>query len=315
LVREAQAIPGVREVGLTDWVPLSGDRGDGAIEVEEASPLPANHPVTSVSASYFRALGIPLVRGRTFGAQDPLQGSKEVLVSRAFAERYWPAGSPLGKRVRLLGGEWHTIVGEVADAHYDALDRPASAIVYFPIVDPGTPSLVVRTDAAEGETLSAIRGIVRALDPTIPTYDEGTLHQLVNDSSARARALAVLLAIASVVTALLAAVGLYGIVAYAVSIRRRELGIRMALGARPRDVRRMVSLAGLRLAGIGIAIGMAGTLSTSQLLRGLLYGVSPTDLVTLSATPVAVLVVACAATWIPACHAAALHPIEALRSQ
>ena len=239
----------------------------------------------------------------------------EVIVTRAFAERYWPGASPLGERVRPIGGEWHTVVGEVGDVHYDALDRPASEMVYFPIAEPAGLSLVVRTDAPEGEALSAIRGIVRRLDAAVPTYDEGPLRQFVDNSSARTRALVVLLAMASVVTSLLAAVGLYGIMAYAVSVRRRELGIRMALGARPRDVSRLVSLAGIRLAGVGIAIGTASTLLTSQLLRGLLYGVSPTDLVTLSVTPVAVFVVAFVATWIPARQAAAFHPSEALRSQ
>ena len=314
LVREAKTIPGVRDVGLTSWVPLSGDHRDMAIEVE-ANPSQVNHAVATVDASYFRALRIPLLRGRTFGAQDAARPSDDVIVTRAFAERYWPGKSPLDKHVRPLGGEWHTVVGEVGDVHYDALDRPAREMVYFPIVEPGGLSLVVRTDSREGEALSAIRGIVRALDSAVPTYDEGSLRQLVDNSSARARALVVLLAIASVVTSLLAAVGLYGIMAYAVSIRRRELGIRMALGARPRDVSQMVSLAGLRLAGVGIAIGIASTLLTSRLLRGVLYGVSPTDLVTLSVTPVAVLVVAFVATWIPARQAAALHPSEALRSQ
>ena len=314
LVREAKAIPGVREVGLTSWVPLSGSQTDMAVEVE-ANPWPANHAEATVDASYFRALRIPLLRGRTFGAQHAAGPSDEVVVARAFAERYWPGTSPLGKRVRPLGGRWHTIVGEVGDVHYDALDRPAREMVYFPIVEPGGLSLVVRTDAREGETLSAIRGIVRAQDPAIPTYNEGSLRQLVDHSSARARALVVLLAIASAVTSLLAAVGLYGIMAYAVSIRRRELGIRMAVGARPRDVSRMVSRAGLRLAGVGIAIGTASALLTSQLMRGVLYGVSPTDPVTLSVTPVAVFVVAFVATWIPGRQAAAIHPSEALRSQ
>jgi putative ABC transport system permease protein len=313
LVREAKAVPGVRDVGLTNWVPLSGDDRSMALEVE-AYPSPANHAAATVDGSYFKTLRIPLRRGRTFGAQSA-QPLDEVIVAPAFAERYWPGTSPLGKRVRPVGGRWHTIVGEVGDVHYDALDRPASDMVYFPMVVPGTPSLVVRTDAPEAETLSAIRGIVRALDSGVPTYGEGSLRRLVDNSSARARALAVLLALASVVTSLLAAVGLYGIMAYTVSIRRRELGIRMALGARPRDVSRLVSLVGLRLAGVGIGIGIGAALLTSQLLRGVLYGVSPTDLVTLSVTPVAVFLVALVATWIPARQAAAVHPGEALRSQ
>jgi predicted permease len=314
LVREVRAIPGVREVGLTDWVPLSGDQEEMAIEVE-AHDTPANHAAASVDASYFRALRIPLLRGRAFGAQNLAHPSDEIMVARAFAERYWPGASPLGKRVRPVDGRWHTVVGEVGDVHYDALDRPAREMVYFPIVIPGTPSLVVRTDVGEAETLSAVRRIVRTLDSALPTFDEGSLRRLVDNSSARARALVVLLAIASAVTSLLAAVGLYGIMAYAVSIRRRELGIRMVLGAGPRDLSRMVSFDGLRLAIVGIAIGLSSTLLTSPLLRGLLYGVSPTDLVTLIVTPAGVFVIALVATWIPAHQAAALQPSEALRSQ
>jgi hypothetical protein len=249
----------------------------------------------------------------------------EAIVSHAFAERYWPGTSPLGMRVRPRGGRWYTVVGEVGDVRYDGLEEPPSETVYFPILvagpqgsDASLPpalSLVVRTDAGEGETLGAIRRIVAALDPTIPTYDEGPLRQVVHDASARARALALLLATASVVTLLLGAVGLYGVMAYGVSVRRRELGIRMALGARPADISRMVSLHGLRLAGAGIVIGTACALAASQLLRGLLHGVSPTDPVTLSATPAALLAVAFIASWIPASRAAAVQPAEALQSQ
>ncbi|MES1242619.1 MAG: ABC transporter permease, partial [Acidobacteriota bacterium] len=329
LLREARAIPGARDVALTDWVPLGGDRHDMAIDVEgDLSPASAGgteHAVAHVDGPYFQALRIPLLRGRTFGVQDAAHPVDEAIVSHAFAGRYWPGASPLGKRVRLLGDRWYTVVGEVGDVRYDGLEEPPSETVYFPIVVAGSQeasaslppalSLVIRTDAGEGETLSAIRRIVAALDPGIPTYDESSLSQLVHDASARTRALAVLLAIASVVTLLLGAVGLYGVMAYSVSIRRRELGIRMALGARPVDISRMISLHGLRLAGVGIVIGTACALATSQLLRGLLYGVSPTDLVTLSATPAALLVVAFIASWIPAHRAAAVHPAETLQSQ
>lgn len=326
--RQAEAIPGALDVALTDWVPLSGDRHDMAIEVEgdpsQANAGGAEHPVARVDGHYFQTLRIPLLRGQTFGPQDATRPSDEAMVSHAFAERYWPGASPLGKRVRLLGGRWYTIVGEVGDVHYDRLEEPANAIVYLPLVLaqqgaeaslPGPLSLVVRTDAREGETLSAIRGIVRALDPAIPTYNEGSLHELVRDVSARARALVVLLAIAGIMTSLLGAVGLYSIMAYSVSIRRRELGIRMALGAQPADVSRMVSLDGLRLAGIGIVIGTACTLATSRWVRGLLYGVSPVDPVALTVTAMALIAVAFVASWIPARRAAAVHPAESLQSQ
>jgi predicted permease len=330
MVREARAIPGARDVALTDRVPLSSDRHDMAIDVE-GDPSRAivggtEHRVARVDGRFFQALHVPLLRGRTFGVQDAARPVDEAIVSHAFAERYWPGTSPLGRRVRPSGGRWYTVVGEVGDVRHEGLEEPPGETVYFPIVVagpqdagaglPAALSLVVRTDADEGETLSAIRRIVAALDPTIPTYDEGSLRQLVHDASARARALAALIATAGVATLLLGAVGLYGIMAYGVSIRRRELGIRMALGARPADIRRMVSLHGLRLAGVGIVIGTACALAASQLLRGLLYGVSPTDLVTLSAAPAALLVVAFVASWIPAHRAAAaVHPGEALRSR
>lgn len=327
MVREAQAIPGARDVALTDWVPLSGDRHDMAIDVEDdlsaANAGGTEHSVAHVDGPYFQALRIPLLHGRTFGAQDATRPVDEAIVSRAFAERYWPGASPIGKRVRPDGGRWYTIVGEVGDVRYDGLAEPPSETVYFPIVTgrqgssaalPPALSLVVRTDAGEGETLSAIHRIVASLDPTIPTFDEGSLRQLVHDASARTRALVVLLAVGSIVTLLLGAVGLYGVMAYSVSVRRRELGIRIALGARPAEISRMVSLDGLRLAGVGIVIGTACAVAVSQVLRGLLYGVSTTDLVTLSATPAALLVVAFVASWIPAHRAAAVHPAEALRS-
>lgn len=323
MVREARAIPGARDVALTNWVPLSGDRHDMAIDVEDHASQGTEHAVAHVDGQYFQALRIPLFRGRTFGVQDADRPMDEAIVSHAFAQRYWPGASPLGKRVRPLGGPWYTVVGEVGDVRHDGLEKPPGETVYFPIVVagesgaslPAALSLVVRTEAGEAETLSAIRRIVAALDPGIPTYDEGSLRQLVHDASARARALAVLLAIASAMTLFLGAVGLYGVMAYSVSIRRRELGIRMALGARPADIRRMVSLHGLRLAGVGILIGTACALATSRLLRGLLYGVSPTDLVTLSATPAALLAVAFIASWIPAHRAAAVQPAEVLQSQ
>lgn len=329
LERHAQAIPGARDVALTDRVPFGGDHQSMALDVEDDRSRSrtggVDHAVASVGGHYFQTLHIPLLRGQTFGVPDAARPSDEVIVSRAFAERYWPGASPLGKRLRPIGGRWYTVVGEVGDVHYDALDEPASEIVYFPIVTaardgaeavlPAALSLVVRTDAGEGATLSAIRGIVRSLDSGVPSYDEGSLRDLVHDASARARALVVLLAAASMATLLLGAVGLYGITAYVASTRRREIGIRMALGARPVDVSRMVSLHGLRLAGVGIVVGMACTLATAWLLDGLLYGVSATDPATLSVTPVVLLVVAFLASWIAARRAAAVEPAEALRSE
>jgi putative ABC transport system permease protein len=328
MVREARAIPGVRDVALTSRVPFAGEGLRMAIEVEgreaRADAGGTEHAVAHVDGGYFRTLRIPLLRGRTFGEQVAARTVDEAIVSRAFAERYWPGASPLGERLRPSGGRWYTIVGEAGNVRDERLEEPASETVYLPVVvavpegHPTMPpalSLVVRTDAGEGETLAAIRRIVGELDPTVPTYDEAFLQQLVHDASARTRALAVLLAIASVATSLLAAVGLYGITAYGVGLRRRELGIRMALGAQPADIRRLVAWQGLRLGAAGIAIGTACALATAQVLRGLLYGVGPTDPVTLGATPAALLAVAFVASWMPARRAAAGDPARALQSQ
>jgi putative ABC transport system permease protein len=328
LARQVRALPGSREVALTDWVPLSGGGHAVAVEAEGdgagTAPGGREHGVAQVDGEYFRTLRIPLAGGRTFGAQEASRPVEEAIVSRAFAERYWPGESPLGKRVRRLGGRWHSVVGVVGDVRYDGLEEPPGETVYFPIVYPAAEgsgaslpaalSLVVRTGAGEVETLASIRRIVASIDPGIPTFDEGPLRQVVHQASARPRAMAALLAIASAVTLLLGAVGLYGAMAYGVSIRRRELGIRLALGARPADLRRMVSLDGARLAGAGIAIGTGCALATSRLLRGLLYEVSPGDPLTLAGTAAALLLVAFIASWIPARRAAAVEPNEALRT-
>ena len=317
LVGRMRAVPGVRDVALTDRVPLSGDRQDMAIEVEDAPSQDdgggVNHAVAHVDGRYFETLRIPMLRGRTLSVGEG-RPSDELVVSRAFAERYWSGADPLGKRVRPVGGPWHTVVGVVGDVHYDGLDEPANEIAYFPIALPGALSLLVRTDGQAVEALSGIREIVRSLDDDVPTYDEGSLRALVVQASARTRALVVLLAMAAVVTCVLGAVGLYGSIAYGVSLRRRELGIRLALGAPTHEVRRMVSLGGLRLAAMGIAIGTAGTLATSWSLRALLYGVSPTDPATIAATAGVLLGIAFLASWIPARRAAAIDPAEAFRS-
>jgi predicted permease len=323
LLERLRAVPGVRDAAVTDWLPLTTDRWSAAIEVEDR-PLPSPaagtaHGAVTVDGRYFGTAGIPLLRGRTFGPMDDAGTAGEVIVSRAFAARYWNGESPVGKRIRAAGGEWLTVVGEAGDVHYEALDRPADDVVYFPVARrDGAPYLVAvlaRTQPGRAAaTAGSIRGIVRALDPALPTFGEGTLADVVRRASARTRALVVLLAAASAVAMTLGAVGLYGVVAYGVSVRRREIGVRLALGARPADVSRAVSLGALRLAAAGVAIGMVCALAFTRLLRGLLYEVSATDPWVLGLTAAGLLVVALVAGWLPARRAAAVDPAEALRS-
>jgi len=327
ILEQVRALPGVQDATLTNWVPLTNDHNDTVVGVED-HPLPPNavpraHFVPAVDADYFNTMRVPLLAGRTFGSLDPSHPAFEVIASRAFAERYWPGESPLGKRVRPgITGPWWTIVGEVGDVHYQALDEPANDVLYLPIVTQRDDSLtaerfvalLVRTDRDSPATLSAVRKIVHAVDPALPTYDEHPLPEIVSAASARARVTLMLLAIASVLALILGAVGIYGVMAYGVSLRQREIGVRIALGARPLDVSRMVSRQGVTLGAIGVMIGVICTLSVTHLLRGLLYDVSPTDPLVLGATCVVLLVVALLASWIPARRAAAVDPSDALRA-
>lgn len=335
LMNQVRGIPGVQDATLADWVPLTGDHNDTVILVED-HPVPPNgvpddHFVSYVDGRYFRTMRIPLLSGRSFGPQDPAHPTLEVLVSRAFAKRYWKNSSPLGKRIRPgLGGPWYTIVGEAGDAHYDRLDRPANDIVYFPLVTADQPSarqttsdsayvppyltVLVRTSAPTATVMAALRDDVRSLDPSLPTYGEKELADVVRGASARAREMLLLLVIASALALILGAVGIYGVMAYTVSLRQREIGVRIALGAQPAQVRRMVSRNGLALAGAGVAIGVVVAIGVTRFLRSLLYDVSPTDPLVLAATCVALLFVALLASWIPARRAAAVDPSEALRA-
>ena len=327
LLDQVRALPGVRDATITNWVPLTNDHDDTVVQVED-HPLPPNavpraHFMPSVDARFFQAMSIPLISGRTFGPIDPAHPPFEAVVSRAFAERYWPGASPLGKRVRPgIDGPWWTIVGEVGDVHLDVLDKPANDALYLPLVATrdSVPTaehfvaLLVRADRESATLLPEIRQIVHSLDPAVPTYDERTLTDIVSAASARARVTLLLLAIASLLALILGAVGIYGVMAYGVSLRQREIGVRIALGARPLDVSRMVSRQGVTLGAIGVVIGIVCALSVTHLLRGLLYDVSPTDPLVLGGTCIVLLVVAFFASWIPARRAAAVDPSEALRA-
>jgi putative ABC transport system permease protein len=294
----------------------------------EDHPLPANavprvHDVADVDGHYFKTMGIPLLSGRTFGLLDPERPAAEVIVSKAFAERYWPHASPLGKRVRQgVTGSWFTIVGEVGNVHFDALTEPVNDALYFPLATqdgdhvtvPHFIALMVRQKSAASD-MSAIRAAIRLVDPSLPSYDERSMATVVSKSSARARVMLVLLAVASLIALILGTVGIYGVMAYGVSLRRREIGVRIALGARPADVSRMISRHGVTLGFVGVTIGLVCTIALTRVLRNLLYDVSPTDGLTMCATSFVLLAAAFLASWVPARRAASISPAEALRSR
>jgi putative ABC transport system permease protein len=207
------------------------------------------------------------------------------------------------------------------DVHLLTLEKPAKEAVYFPLVyrdpggvrSPGTVAIALRVEGDPARLAPPLRAVVRRLDPALPTYDERPMAAVLGAATARTRFVLLMLAAASAVALAIGAVGLYGVLAYGVALRRREIGVRLALGAPRAEVTRMVARRGVALAAVGVAIGLTATLTAARLPGGLLYGVSPTDPLALVATCGVLLGVALVASWLPARRAAAVDPAEALR--
>ena len=326
LLDELRNVPGVQSASVTDWLPLTDDHNDSVITLED-QPLPSNvvppdHPLAYVSPEHFATLGIPLLSGRTLTRPDPDHPVGEALVSRSFAERYWKGQSPLGKRLRAnIKGPWSTIVGVVGDVHLTSLEQPAEQMVYLPLISPADDgsgignamAIAVRTKGDPSALMPRVREAVHALDPSLPTYDERPMTTRLANASARTRFVLLMLGVASIVALTIGMVGLYGVLAYGVTLRRREIGVRMALGATVQDVTRMIARRGVALAAVGIATGLFVAVSSTHVLQGLLYGVSPTDPIALAGTCVVLFAIAVVASWLPARQAASIDPMEALR--
>jgi predicted permease len=323
---DIRALPGVRSAAVLDWVPLTDDHDDSVVQIEDqplpAGAVPPDLPLTYVSPDYFATLGVPLVMGRTFERPDIDRPSDEVVISRALADRYWKDTSPLGKRLRAsLSGPWFTIIGVADDVHMQSLELPPEELVYFSIARanenqvavPSGVALAVRTTGDPAAISPALRTVFQAIDPALPTYDERSMAARLAASAARTRFVMLMLGVASLVALVIGMVGLYGVLAYGVTLRRREIGVRLALGATARDVTLMVARRGIVLAALGVGAGLIGALAATRVLHGLLYGVSPTDPVALALTCVTLFAVAVAASWLPARRAAAIQPMEALR--
>ena len=323
------AMPGVDAVGAITQVPLSEAGSDNStlwIEDHPTPPgsVPPPFPNVRAGAGYFRAMGIPLLRGRDFSPPDPERGSREMVVSREFADRFWKNGEPLGKRVRYgFDSTWYTIVGVVENVHATGLDQPVQPTVYFPMISdevgvaavPRDMNIVVRTGGEPTTYATPIRSVIRTLDPSIPMFEVRSMREAMTRSASRTSFTLLLLAIASSVALVLGAVGIYGVISYMVSLRTREIGVRIALGASPVDVSRMVSRQGATLAGAGIVVGIIAAIGLTRFMRSLLFEVSPGDPLTLVAVSLALVIVALAASWIPARRAAAIDPANSLRAE
>ena len=329
LRERVEALPGVVSAAATSTMPLVGPPGRSDFlpegEALGGDGVPAwNAHFTAVLPGYFETLGIPVLRGRAPTAADDATSTPVVVVSRALVERYWPGEDVLGRRITFFVGAddppWLTIVGVVGDVRAE-MASPSDPQVYLPhdqlraigFGRGGSMTVVVRAAVDAAGLAPALRAAVAEMDPRLPVSNLRTMEEVVDRAVARPRLTASLLGAFGLVALLLAAVGIYGVVSYTVARRTREIGVRVALGAHRGQVVRLMVREGAAPAVLGAAVGLAAALAGAAALRGLLYGVSPTDPVSFTVLPLVLLAVAGLAAWVPARRATRVAPTEALR--
>ncbi len=324
VLRRTSTLPGVRyaAVGGGGGVPLMDQNKPNPFTIEDQPTTDANVPRTkfsSVSPNYFRVLGTPLSRGRFFEDSDERKAPPVALIDEALAQRYFPNADPIGKRVKFGSREsnapWMTITGIVGNIKTEGFDQPDQPHLYVPILQNTGYSMAVyvRTDGNPTGLTHAIRREVQAVDPNLPLFGEQTMADVVSASLAQRRFATQVVGLFGVLALFLAGIGIYGVMAYSVTQRTREIGIRLALGASTRSILSWLLRQGMRLTLIGVGVGLLGAFALTRLLKGLLFGVAPTDLLTFAGLTVLLGVVALLACYIPARRATKVDPLVALR--
>jgi hypothetical protein len=315
---------------MTSVVPLTGFDGCSSVIIEDR-PAAATGEATPcvqvalVTPGVFMALGVH-VSGSTVEWRDLEHGAPLAVVSESFARRAWPGESALGKRLRLSAqNEAYRVIGVARDMRANGLDQPPVEAVYLPITPAAGPpqwgpmrdlAVIMRTQASDPLSLvPSVRRTVGELDAAVPIAHPQPMESVVAKSMARVSLIALLLGVASAVALVLSAVGIYGVVAYLVAQRRAEIGVRMALGARPWQVGSLVVSQSVRLAAGGVLLGVLGAIMATRLLRSLLFQVAPTDPWALGGAAMAILLVAALASWAPARRAMKVDPVRALRAE
>ncbi len=318
-----RAIPGVASAGLSDGRPPADHPQDNNFDLEDRPAGTGGQPVVpwiAADSGFFRTLGIPLLEGRLFDAHDAGSADPVLIVDRAWARRFFPEGDALGRRLRSGGsttGPWTTVVGVVGDVPWAGLGEPDGGVAYFPDVASFAwqPYVYLRTQGDPAPAVAAVRSLVRGLDPGIPVTDVATADEALQASLARPRNLTLVVGAFSAVALALAALGLYGLMAYSVQRRRGDIAVRLTLGGTPRAVLVMVTRDGMLLALGGLALGLAASLALTRVLAGVLYGVGPRDPLALAGASLVLLTVAALGCLGPGLRAVRTDPAASLREE
>jgi len=323
LLERVHRLPGVTSAGIADNLPLSGGIGWGSISIEGYQPSAGQEMIQSdirvAGVGYFETMEVPVIKGRLFDEHDTEKSLPVIVIDEKMARNYWPNSNPVGSRIKFGRADsedpWMTVVGVVGSVKQYDLESESRVTLYLPTAQAlgGTMYLVARTSVAPSSLAASITSEVRSLDPNIPIFDVKTMDQRLSESLARRRFAMLALGVFAGFALLLAIVGIYGLISYSVAQRTSELGIRLALGARQIDVLRLVLSAGLKLALIGIAVGLVLSFAVTRFLSSLLFGVRATDLFTFSALSILLIVVSLIACYIPARRATKVDPLVALR--
>jgi putative ABC transport system permease protein len=328
MLQQLEAIPGVQEAGVTTQLPLTGQGTQFSFSLEGQPPLSAAHlPQAAfrvVSSDYFRTLGVPLMQGRTFTSQDTAEAQAVSVINQTMAHRFWPGQEAVGKRFKIGSSDspnpWMIVVGVVGDVRQTRMDQALIPEMYVSYQQDkrffAIPrDLAVRTAGDPLNVFAAVRSEIWKLDKDLPLFRVRTMNEVVSQSVAAHRFNMLLLAIFAMLAFILAVVGIYGVMSYSTAQRTREIGIRISLGANPRDVLSLVMRRGLLLTLGGVISGLLGALVLTRVMSGLLFDVSTTDPITFALIAMLLTVVSAIACYIPAIAATKINPLEALRSE
>jgi predicted permease len=312
-------VPGIESAGLSDTLPLGRNR-DWGIGAKGVTYTRENYPVAFpriVDHRYLQTMRIPLRAGRYFDERDNSTTDKVIVINETLAKHLWPGRDAIGQIARVSGKDWR-VVGVVGDVRHDTLEKAAGAEMYLNFRQTGdwnAIEMVVRTSRLPESFVPDVRAAMKAFDPALPNSEFTTLDQIVDDAVAPRRLMTHLLGAFSSFALALASLGLYGVIAYSVSQRTQEIGIRLAIGAQRGDVLRLIVGEGLKMAAGGVAVGLIAALALSRLLASLLFGVATSDPLIFSTSAVVLLSVALLACFIPARRAAKVDPVVALRCE